>query len=360
MLVFVYEFITGGGMWSLGSDPPAGSLLAEGQAMAAAVIADFAALAGCGVVTLRDGRLPPRSVSNLPARIEQVDSAAAEQSLLDHWASRADWTLVIAPEFQNMLLRRAERVVAMGGRLLSPGPALIELAANKQKAAEHLQQHGVRVPAGCEWPPLHRSRSLPDALPNDLRFPAVWKPLDGCGSLGVELISGSGELAAREWSTAGRLETFCPGMAASVSLLAGPAGVMPLPACEQMLSTDGRFSYQGGRLPLSTDLADRAQSLALAACQSLPAPHGYLGVDLVLGEAASGEEDYVIEINPRLTTSYVGHRRLARENLAGAMLAACAGKPPALSWHSDALEFSAAGEVRVDSNCRPQQARSLP
>jgi tyramine---L-glutamate ligase len=104
----------------------------------------------------------------------------------------------------------------------------------------------------------------------------------------------------------------------------------------------------------------RAQSLALAACRSLPGAHGYLGVDLVLGEAASGEEDYVIEINPRLTTSYVGLRRLARENLAGAMLAACAGKPPALSWHSHALEFSAAGDVCIDSNRLPQEARSLP
>lgn len=358
MLVFVYEFITGGGMWSLGSDPPAGSLLVEGRAMAEAVIADFADLAGCEVVTLRDVRLSPMA---WPARTEQVDSAAAEQSLLDHWASRADWTLVIAPEFQNMLLCRAERIVAAGGRLLSPGPELIELATNKQATAEHLQRHGIRVPAGCEWPSRDQSRGVSHAPPSDFQFPAVWKPLDGCGSLGVELISdASAIIADREWPSAGRLETFCPGTAASVSLLAGPAGSVPLPACEQVLSAGGRFTYLGGRLPLSPQLAERAQSLALAACQSLPAPHGYLGIDLVLGEATSGEQDYVIEINPRLTTSYVGLRRLARENLAGAMLAACTGQPPALSWHARALEFSAAGDVRIDAGRLPQQARSFP
>jgi predicted ATP-grasp superfamily ATP-dependent carboligase len=361
MLVFVYEFITGGGMWTLGSDPPAGSLLAEGRAMAAAVIADFAALAGCEVVTLRDARLPPLPLSalNSPARIERVDSAAAEQSLLDHWASRADWTLVVAPEFQNMLLCRAERVVAAGGRLLSPGPALIELAANKQATAEHLQRHGIRVPAGCLWPTRDQSRGVLYAPPSDFQFPAVWKPLDGCGSLDVELIADQTELIAREWSIDGRLETFCPGIAASVSLLAGPAGVTALPACQQILSADGRFTYLGGRLPLAPELAARAQSLALAAYQTLPAPHGYLGIDLVLGEVASGELDYVIEINPRLTTSYVGLRRLAHENLAGAMFAARAGLSPALSWHAHALEFSAAGDVRIDSNRQPQEARSL-
>lgn len=357
MLVFVYEFITGGGTWPLGNDPPAGSLLAEGQTMAAAAIADFAALGGCEVATLRDARLPPLP---LPARVEQVDSPASEESQLEHWASRADWTLLIAPEFQHMLLRRAERVIAAGGRLLSPGPELIALTANKQATAEHLQRQGVRVPAGCLWPPPDRSQRLSDALPSDFRFPAVWKPLDGCGSLGVELVSSKTELAARDWTTAGRLETFCPGVAASVSLLAGPAGLVALPACQQVLSTDWRFAYQGGRLPISPDLAARAQSLALAAARSLPAPHGYLGIDLALGEAASGEQDYVIEINPRLTTSYVGLRRLARENLAGAMIAACLGELPALSWQAATLEFSAAGKVRVDSQRPRQQARSYP
>jgi predicted ATP-grasp superfamily ATP-dependent carboligase len=354
MLVFVYEFITGGGMWSLGGAPPEGSLLIEGQAMASAVIADFAAIPGCRVVTLRDARLPPAA---LPATIHPIDSQAAEQASLAHWGAQADWTLVIAPEFRGALLSRARQIVAVSGRLLSPGVDVIELAGNKQRTAEHLERNGCRVPSGCIWPrPEGLGAHSPD---KEIRFPAVWKPLDGCGSLGIEWIPDRTVLDSREWPSTGRLETYCPGIAASVSVLAGTAGVVSLPACEQQLSTDGRFAYLGGRLPLAPELAARAQSLAAAACRTLPAPQGYLGIDLVLGEPEDGQEDYIIEINPRLTTSYVGLRKLARENLAGAMLAVAAGEVPALSWHETTLEFSAAGEVLVDSTRSPILARSL-
>ena len=52
---------------------------------------------------------------------------------------------------------------------------------------------------------------------------------------------------------------------------------------------------------------------------------GYVGVDLVLGVAGDGGDDAVIEINPRLTTSYLALRRLLRTNLAAAMLAVARG-----------------------------------
>ena len=45
---------------------------------------------------------------------------------------------------------------------------------------------------------------------------------------------------------------------------------------------------------------------------------GYLGVDLILGTEA--DKDYVIEINPRLTTSYLILRQAAKENLAEAII----------------------------------------
>ena len=51
----------------------------------------------------------------------------------------------------------------------------------------------------------------------------------------------------------------------------------------------------------------------------MPPTVGYVGVDLVLGREPDGSEDVVIEINPRLTTSYVGLRAAARTNLAEAM-----------------------------------------
>jgi predicted ATP-grasp superfamily ATP-dependent carboligase len=142
-----------------------------------------------------------------------------------------------------------------------------------------------------------------------------------------------------------RCEEFVPGLAASVAVLCGPAGNHSLPTCQQRLSADGRFTYLGGRLPLEPPLDQRARRLAEAAVAALPQPRGYIGVDLVLGDAADGSGDRVIEINPRLTTSYVGLRAAAKSNLAAAMLAVVRGDAPDLCFHSEPVEFAADGTI---------------
>jgi predicted ATP-grasp superfamily ATP-dependent carboligase len=89
----------------------------------------------------------------------------------------------------------------------------------------------------------------------------------------------------------------------------------------------------------------RARRLASDAVKTLPAPLGYIGVDLILGEAADGSGDCVIEINPRLTTSYVGLRAACRANLAMAMLAIAAGHSATLSFRPQLIEFAADGTI---------------
>jgi len=73
---------------------------------------------------------------------------------------------------------------------------------------------------------------------------------------------------------------------------------------------------------------------------------GFVGVDLVLGMAANGSDDVVIEINPRVTTSYVGLRRLCEGNLAGVWLDLLRGRDTApLSWRPGRVRFTAEGNV---------------
>jgi predicted ATP-grasp superfamily ATP-dependent carboligase len=336
MRVFLYEFFSGGGLWHWPAGLADGSILAEGRGMIDAIAADFSALENVKVFLTRDSRSPV--LAPLPCEIVPVASANDERQIMRHFAKAADWTLLIAPETRGALLARSRLVESAGGRLLSPSSACVEIAGSKTLTAEALMAAGVPVPRAADMTPGDRH-----ALAS-LRLPVVAKPVDGCGSQGIRLL----RAVMDDWDTGQgimRLEEFVPGLAASVAVLCGPAGNHALLACEQRLSTDGQFKYLGGRLPIDPQLDARARKLALAAVGALPRPRGYFGVDLVLGQSADGSDDRVIEINPRLTTSYAGLRRACGTNLAAAMLAVAAGEPPDLCFRHEPVEFLADGTI---------------
>lgn len=341
MKILLYEFLTGGGLHAHPFPAAAAkSLQQEGAAMLRAVAEDFAAVAGCELTVFCDRRWRDRG---LPA-CQQVEIASreAERRDLGQHSRTADWTVLIAPECEGLLLERARWVEAVGGRLLGPTAECIGLAGHKPRTAEWLADRGIPVPAGGLW-------NVGEPWPSGIKLPAVIKPPDGAGAEGVRQITDRKWLdqVAAQMAAPLRVEAFRSGVAASVAVLAGPAGVFPLPACRQQLavSAEGNFRYLGGGLLANRELADRGRQMALRAVQALPGAFGYVGVDLVLGESAAS--DCVIEINPRLTTSYVGLRAACRGNLAKAMLEVAAGETPRLNFAPGGVEFAADGTVSL-------------
>jgi len=335
--IAIYEYVTGGGWWETGHWPPPAGLLREGRAMLEGLTADLAVLPQVEVWTTVDSRVPVA----LPAgvRAYSVGSCQEESALLTEIAKTAAGMILIAPETGGALARRCVLVEAAGGCLLSPDRPFVELTGDKQRTARRLAERHIPVPRGWQF----GGPSPPWPLP----WPRVIKPIDGCGSQGIRLVHCEAELTPFQNTSSLRCEEFVVGRAASVALLCGPAGCFPLPACEQRLAADGSFAYLGGRLPLPAGYNDRAQALAAAAIAALPPVTGYVGVDLVLGPAADGSQDRVIEVNPRLTTSYVGLRAACATNLAAAMLAVARGERPNLRFHARAVEFSADGTVSI-------------
>jgi predicted ATP-grasp superfamily ATP-dependent carboligase len=184
------------------------------------------------------------------------------------------------------------------------------------------------------------------------RFAPPWvcKPQYGAGSLATSLVRN-----AHAWPGRAPLpkrlgdrvvQPYVAGLAASVAFLIGPHHCVPLMPAVQCVSEDGHFQYHGGRVPLPASLRERAVRLARSALGGIDGLQGYVGVDLVLGDAVDGSGDYAIEINPRLTTSYIGLRRLCRDNLAQAWLDVLRGREVRLTWREGVVEFHADGTVR--------------
>ena len=114
---------------------------------------------------------------------------------------------------------------------------------------------------------------------------------------------------------------------------------MVLQPGKQRLSRDGRLRYLGGEIPLTPELAARAVAISGRSVDSVRGLLGYVGVDVVLG--SDPDRDRVIEINPRLTTSYIGLRNLANFNIAETMVRIFDDKPVTqLDWKQGLVEFT--------------------
>jgi len=381
--VFVYEYTCAAPAASVDA-AGASALNAEGAAMLAALLEDF-------------GRIP--GVEPFTIRAEPDEQHAFRAAV-----ARADWCLIIAPEFDDILLMRCRwaheeqhdssalsprlcggRGVGVRGDSVFPrieqSPMAGErgcVSAPRKGLADDVISLSVTCPSlGAltqpRSPPIGEGRALSNTECNKLI---------GCSSTAIELCSdklalfhhwqsrgvptpetlaGSVEPLWPEWVLKPRfgagsqdthlngeprergavgpmiVQEFIPGRAASVAFLCGPNELIALPPAEQLLSDDGHFHYRGGRLPLSPDLASRAEAIARQALESVSGLCGYVGVDLVLGDDG---RDWAIEINPRLTTLYLGLRKLAKSNLAAAMLQIASGeRTPRLEWYAGPVEF---------------------
>ena len=359
MRVFVSEFICGGG---LSGEPLPDSLQREGRAMLWAVVDDLLQISDCNVVTTLDARLTPDVAlpESSRCRIEIVANAAAEQRQFHELAATSDAVLVIAPETDGQLADRVRRVLSLGVKSLNCSPEAIELCGDKLRLARHFESHvlptlstqlidwtsRLDTPASCvEW---------------------VIKPRDGAGSsLMFRVRSDSPEewqRAATAYAAAGvahkaLIQPFVAGRPLSVGChcqLNGEAEVFPIG--QQRLSRD--FEYLGGSIPASlpASTATAVHDLVRRACATIPGLNGHIGFDLLLPEADPARP-LIVEINPRLTTSYVGYRRLSASNLAERWLhhaglwneANMSPQSPApLKWSPHRIEFDSSGSTRFD------------
>jgi tyramine---L-glutamate ligase len=313
--IFAWEYVTAGGWRDIAASR---SLIAEGRMMLRALAGDLAAIPGIEVAVARDQAC---DLGMLPAIVETVAPGELWQAYVRR-AARCDAVWPIAPETDG-ILEAATRLAA--DAVLNSRSDALGLVRSKHATARHLAAHGIAAA-----PTVFLGESPPPA-----NHGWVLKPDDGAGAAGTYRVStipptptlprkGGGGIhfadadfrpAHRdrpsplevEGSQGGRtiVQPFLPGTPLSLSLLTQNGAAWLLSCNRQHVScSDGAFTYRGGIVGGAETRRDVLEPLAARIAEALPGLWGYVGVDLV--DTADGP--VVLEINPRLTTSYVGLR----------------------------------------------------
>jgi tyramine---L-glutamate ligase len=292
MKILAYEHITGGAM---PGDAQIFALAPEGEAMLRALVDDLTAIPGVEVAVMRDARLG----ADLPATLHLVGSAADFWPAFRRAVRDADAVWPIAPEQGGILLRITEEILRAQRVLLGCRPDAVKTATSKRATADVLTLAGIAT-----IPTYFDERSVPPEIGE-----IVVKPDDGAGCQETLLFRSRSQV--QDWlQTNGRaglvFQPYLDGDARSLSLLCCD-GRARLLACnrQKIRIAGGAFEFSGVSVGAVADSDGRYATLAGAVARALPGLWGYCGVDFI--EAESGP--MVIEVNPRLTTSYAGLHR---------------------------------------------------
>jgi predicted ATP-grasp superfamily ATP-dependent carboligase len=334
MRIFVGEYVCGGGLANIEIQDIPLSLRHEGAAMLRAIVTDLADLAETVV------SVDPRFSSEIVDATETVN-IDAKQPLWGQWVSAAqecDAALIVAPESDGVLAKAVAMLRAGGIDVIAGSGDFLRVASDKLLTAKTLSTAGVAHPP---YMALSDQRFRHE-LEQYTKF--VVKPRDGCGTQEIETFD-SFDHARAELEDNHILQAWMPGRAVSVALVASGTRQTFLPAVSQILG-DVRCEYAGGQGPLDDDAQRRATSLASRAIAAMPPTvRGFVGLDLLLADRSC--DDCVIEINPRLTTSYVGLRRMIHGNIAARLFDLETG-PVSCCTAVDSVRWTPDGQVWIN------------
>lgn len=328
MKILVFEYITGGGL--AGQALPV-SLLTEGRMMLQALLDDLKFLPNLPVLLPLDDRCVnvalPHNTEVVP--VTQVDDI--NQVLVD-LIQQAGLVWLIAPETDGILVNLAKIVTRHQKILLLSQPETLAICANKLFTYHCLLTNGI---------PAVETLSL--AGLNNPPFPAcVIKPVDGVGCEGSLIIAHPSDYAAA-------IENLLHHESLLVQpLLAGPVlslsclfkqGRGWLLCCNQQHVTvrQNRFSLRACLVNAADPQLALYQELVDRVAVAIPGLWGYIGIDII---ETPDQGPLILEINPRLTTSYVGIRQATGINVVEQVLRLLDGDPY--------LCFSSNQAVQVD------------
>jgi predicted ATP-grasp superfamily ATP-dependent carboligase len=307
MKILVSEFITGGGL--IGESLPA-SLAQEGQMMLDAIVTDLVELNEIDVEVILDERCVMQHFLKKPV-VHTIKNNYLKT--FRQLCREVDAVLPIAPESDSSLEMLSRLVLEEGKLLLGSSPEVIRLTSSKLATAEFLANQNIPV--------------INTQLINDWNFERdyienspgwIVKPDQGVGCEQVFFCETEESIrtAASKCEKA-IIQPMIRGIPASLSVLCDKGHCRVIGYNEQIIEQqNNRLQYTGTRVNSLLDYKDQLDQLANSVVAVLSELRGYIGMDVIIGY----DKITVVEINPRLTTSYVALRESINLNPAGLIL----------------------------------------
>jgi predicted ATP-grasp superfamily ATP-dependent carboligase len=319
--LLIFEYVSGGGY---ANQKLSASILSEGYGMLRSLISDCKA-AGHNVTTLLDSRLTEFNPPNKADKTVSISSPHQLSAELTEHSGMADAVYVIAPESGQMLENLVEITESSGGTSLNSEIGAIKRVSNKMKAYETIKKRGLKVPETV-LVDIHEKTEGIKRLTKELGYPLVFKPLDGVSCGGLSLVKDEGDIAGAVKKVAyeSMIKQFIAqkmirGKAASACIISTGDKALAVTLNRQLVtlaSPDEESGYYGGAVPFDHRLEKEALKTAERTVEGIGGLKGYVGVDMTL----TNEGTVVLEVNPRLTTSYIGLRRVVNFNPAEAIV----------------------------------------
>jgi len=307
--IFVCEFITAGGLNHAHlnhADLPA-NLVHEGELMRDALLRDLAQLP-YHISTTVDARL------SKPQDCHDCIEVDVGDDVWHIWAqqiSQADAVWLIAPETDGLLKKLTELAVLYGKLILGCGLVGVALASKK------LDTYLTLIKAEIPTIPTFTIENWPNI---DGRW--VVKPDDGAGC--SDTVYFEYAHALNQWikqnnkTNSHVIQPFQEGIAASISCVMHQGHAQLLSCNKQLINIDNNiFYYAGSQINGMQYYWDAFELLAQKIAESAMNLNGYIGIDVIL---KSDDSIVVVEINPRLTTSYVGLAQATGQNPAALII----------------------------------------
>jgi len=321
--IFICEFASSGGFNQ--KNIPS-SLFCEGFGMLRSIIEDFRAI-DFTIHTLLDYRISYLSKYLQADNIKYVSEKDSFVKEFETAVKESEYCFIIAPEFSNILYNLTKIVKINRKALLSVDLKGIELGTSKFKNYKFFTKNELTTPQTHLIPfkaQLLDSEFVVQKF-NELKTPIVIKPDDGVGAESIYYIENESHIESffKENShdlELGRpyvLQNFVEGKDLSVSLIGlstksknqqKPPVILSVNAQEiNIKSSNGASEYFGGYTPAENCKKIHTQLETIFKRVDFSIFCGYFGIDFV---RTINHSIFFIEINPRLTTSYVGLRNI--------------------------------------------------